>query len=54
MADMFIATDDIYIDGQPSYRVGHEVHSDNVALHKLQDKVAKVGTKAAERAADAS
>ncbi len=51
-SEVYIATEPISIDGQPAYQPGHEVHPDNVKLHGLQDRVARQGTKAAEKAVE--
>lgn len=47
MADTFIATEPLFIDGVRAHNAGDSVPADNVERNGWQDKVARAGTKAA-------
>jgi hypothetical protein len=45
----YVATQPIFIDGARAFNPGHPVPAGHVSRFDLQDSVAKVGTKAAEK-----
>lgn len=51
-ADVYIATDNIYVGTALAHVPGDEVPAENVERHGWQDKVSRPGTKSAKRAQD--
>jgi len=54
MAEPYIATERIYVDGVLAHDVGHEVPAENVKRHGWESSVSRAGTKSAEKATAAT